>query len=232
MGGSVPRFDGTESMVLAAAIIGATVMPHAVYLHSGLVRDRHGHPRKRSELVRLIRATRGDVAAAMLLAGAVNLAMLLVAAGTLHGRTEATSLKTAFAGIGDALGPAAGALLATGLLASGVASTSVGAYAGAMVMQGLLHRHVALVVRRMITLVPAFAILAAGVDPTRALIISQVILSFGIPFALAPLVHFTSDRNLMGPEANHRFTTVAAWSVAVLVTALNVVLLSLVVFGI
>ncbi|MGW5749238.1 Nramp family divalent metal transporter [Nocardia rhamnosiphila] len=227
MGGAVPRFDGSESMVLAAAIIGATVMPHAVYLHSGLVRDRHGHPRTRSELARLLRATRSDVGMAMLLAGTVNLAMLLVAAGTLHGRTEATSLDAAFAGIGDALGPAAGALLAAGLLASGVASTSVGAYAGAMIMQGLLHRHVALVVRRLITLIPAFAVLAAGVDPTRALIISQVILSFGIPFALVPLVRFTSDRTLMGHDANHRFTTVAAWSVAALVTALNVVLLSL-----
>ncbi|WP_040796632.1 Nramp family divalent metal transporter [Nocardia higoensis] len=231
VGGTVPRFQGTESMLLAAAIMGATVMPHAVYLHSGLVRDRHGHPSSRSDRTRLLRATRGDVALAMLLAGAVNLAMLLLAAGTLHGHMEGASLEAAHAGIRDALGPAAGLLLAIGLLASGVASTSVGAYAGAMIMQGLLHRRVALITRRLITLVPAFVVLAAGADPTQALIISQVILSFGIPFALIPLVYFTSNRTLMGADANHRSTTLVAWLVAAVVTALNVVLLSLTVAG-
>ncbi|MGW5382502.1 Nramp family divalent metal transporter [Nocardia sp. NPDC003963] len=230
-GGAVPRFDGTESMLLAAAIIGATVMPHAVYLHSGLVRDRHGHPRTPAHRTRLLRVTRGDVALAMMLAGAVNLAMLLLAARTLHGHAAGATLATAHTGISDALGPAAGLLVAIGLLASGVASTSVGAYAGAMIMQGLLHRRVALITRRLITIVPAFVVLAVGVEPTRALIVSQVILSFGIPFALIPLVRFTSDRTLMGANANHRLTTLAAWSVAILVTALNLVLLSLTVAG-
>lgn len=231
VGGAVPRFQGTESMLLAAAIIGATVMPHAVYLHSGLVRDRHGHPRTRSDRTRLLRVTRGDVTLAMLLAGTVNLAMLLLAAATLHGHVAGVSLEDAHTGIRDALGPAAGLLLAVGLLASGVASTSVGAYAGAMIMQGLLHRRVALITRRLITLVPAFAVLAAGVDPTRALIVSQVILSFGIPFALIPLVRFTSNRALMGEDANHRLTTLLAWSVAAVVTALNAVLLWLTMAG-
>ncbi|NKY32983.1 Nramp family divalent metal transporter [Nocardia speluncae] len=231
LGGAVPRFQGTESMLLAAAITGATVMPHAVYLHSGLVRDRHGHPTTTSHRTRLLRVTRGDVAAAMLLAGAVNLAMLLLAARTLHGQVDGISLETAHAGIRDALGPAAGLLLAVGLLASGIASTSVGAYAGAMIMQGLLHRHIALVTRRLITLVPAFVVLTIGIEPTRALIVSQVILSFGIPFALIPLVRFTGSRRLMGTDANHRLTTLAAWAVAAVVTALNVVLLVLTVTG-
>ncbi|BDT85563.1 Mn(2+) uptake NRAMP transporter MntH [Nocardia cyriacigeorgica] len=231
VGGLVPRFDGAESVLLAAAMIGATVMPHAVYLHSGLARDRHGHPEAGPGRARLLRITRLDVGAAMLLAGAVNLAMLLMAASTLRGNDEVDSLETAHAAVRDALGPAAGLLLAVGLLASGLASTSVGAYAGAMIMQGLLHRRIALLVRRLVTLIPALAVLAAGIDPTRALIISQVVLSFGIPFALIPLVRFTSDRSLMGEDANHRLTAAAAWLVAAVISALNVALIYLTVTG-
>ncbi|UFT00261.1 Nramp family divalent metal transporter [Nocardia huaxiensis] len=231
IGGLVPRFDGTESVLLAAAMIGATVMPHAVYLHSGLARDRHGRPDAGPQRSRLLRVTKYDVGLAMLLAGTVNLAMLLMAANTLRGRDDVDSIETAHAAVNEVLGPAAGLLLAVGLLASGLASTSVGAYAGAMIMQGLLHRKVPLLARRVITLIPALAILALGVDPTRALIISQVVLSFGIPFALIPLVRFTSDRTLMGADVNHRVTTGLAWLVAAIISALNVALIYLTVTG-
>lgn len=231
LGGLAPRFDGSESVLLAAAMIGATVMPHAVYLHSALARDRHGSPEAGPARTRLLRITRYDVGLAMLLAGTVNLAMLLMAANTLRGRDDIDSLESAHAAVSDSLGPAAGLLLAVGLLASGLASTSVGAYAGAMIMQGLLRRQIPLLVRRVVTLIPALAILALGVDPTQALIISQVVLSFGIPFALIPLVRFTADRALMGDDVNKRITTGLAWLVAAIISALNVALIYLTVTG-
>ncbi|MFD7846400.1 Nramp family divalent metal transporter [Nocardia sp. NPDC059764] len=231
VGGLVPRFADSGSVLLAAAMIGATVMPHVVYLHSGMARDRHGHPEVGAARNRLLRITRYDVALAMLLAGTVNLAMLLMAAKTLRGREGVDTIEGAHAAVQDVLGPVAGLLLAVGLLASGLASTSVGAYAGAMIMQGLLHRHVPLVVRRVITLIPALVVLAVGIDPTRALIISQVVLSFGIPFALIPLVRFTSDPELMGENVNHRVTTGLAWLVAAVITTLNVVLIYLTATG-
>jgi manganese transport protein len=167
----------------------------------------------------------------MVLAGAVNMAMLLMAAQTLRGRDNVDTLRGAHAAVGDALGPMAALLLAIGLLASGLASTSVGAYAGAMIMQGLLRRKIPLVARRVVTLIPALAILAAGIDPTRALIVSQVVLSFGIPFALIPLVRFTSDRVLMGADVNHRITTAMAWLIASIITLLNVALIYLTITG-
>ncbi|WP_405488938.1 Nramp family divalent metal transporter [Nocardia sp. NBC_00511] len=229
--GLVPRFDGAGSVLLAAAMIGATVMPHVVYLHSGMARDRHGHPEPGPARARLLRITRYDVGFAMLLAGAVNLAMLLMAAHTLRGRDGVDTIEGAHAAVSEVLGPLAGLLLAVGLLASGLASTSVGAYAGAMIMQGLLHRHIPLVVRRVITLIPALIVLALGIDPTRALIISQVVLSFGIPFALIPLVRFTSNRELMGDNVNRGITTALAWLVAAVITGLNIVLIYLTVTG-
>ncbi|WP_263407232.1 Nramp family divalent metal transporter [Nocardia colli] len=230
LGGLLPRFQGSESVLLAAAMIGATVMPHAVYLHSGLARDRHGHPPVGPQRVRLLKITKVDVVLAMLLAGTVNLAMLLMAANTLRDR-EIETLQDAHTAVGDALGPVAALLLAIGLLASGLASTSVGAYAGAMIMQGLLRRHIPLLLRRLVTLIPALIILGVGIDPTRALIISQVVLSFGIPFALIPLVRFTSDRALMGNDVNHRVTTTLAWLIAAIISALNVALIYLTVTG-
>ncbi|MBB5912965.1 manganese transport protein [Nocardia transvalensis] len=231
LGGLAPRFDGAGSVLLAAAMIGATVMPHAIYLHSGLSRDRHGQPEAGPARARLLRITRVDVGLAMVIAGAVNLSMLLMAAHTLSGREDVDSLESAHAAVGDALGPWAALLLAVGLLASGLASTSVGAYAGAMIMEGLLRRQIPLLLRRVITLVPALIILAAGIDPTQALIISQVVLSFGIPLALIPLVRFTSDRTLMGPDTNHRWTTAAAWLIAAIISALNLLLIYLTITG-
>ena len=144
VGGLIPRFDGAESVLLAAAMLGATVMPHAVYLHSGLARDRHGHPAPGPGRVRLLRATRFDVGFAMLIAGTVNLAMLLLAATTLRGRDGVDTIEGAHAAVGDTLGPVVALLFALGLLASGLASTSVGAYAGAMIMDGLLRKRIPL----------------------------------------------------------------------------------------
>lgn len=229
--GLVPRFDGVESVLLATAMLGATVMPHAVYLHSGLARDRHGHPEAGPVRAKLLRATRWDVGVAMLIAGAVNLSMLLVAATNLQGRDDTDSIEGAHAAVRDALGPTVALLFAIGLLASGLASTSVGAYAGAMIMQGLLRRSYPLLVRRLVTLIPALVVLTIGVDPTRALVISQVVLSFGIPFALVPLIRLTSSRALMGADVNHRIVSALGWLVAGIITALNVVLIWLTLSG-
>ena len=225
--GLIPRFDGTESALLATAMLGATVMPHAVYLHSGLARDRHGHPAPGSGRVRLLRATRWDVTLAMLVAGAVNLALLLLAATNLRGRTGTDTIEGAHAAVADTLGPTVALLFAVGLLASGLASTSVGAQAGAMIMQGLLRKSYPLLVRRLITVLPALAVLASDIDPTRALVLSQVGLSFGIPFALVPLIRLTSDNTVMGVDVNSRLTTVGGWLVAVAVTVLNIALIFL-----
>ena len=230
VGGMLPRFEGAESVLLASAMLGATVMPHAVYLHSGLARDRHGHPQGRRRVL-LLRVTRWDVALAMVVAGAVNLAMLLVAATNLQGRRDTDTIEGAHAAVRDALGPTIALFFAIGLLASGLASTSVGAYAGAMIMAGLLHRKIPLLLRRLVTLVPALAILAIGIDPTRALVLSQVVLSFGIPFALIPLIRLTSDTTVMGADTNHRVTTALGWVVAALISLLNVGLLYLTATG-
>jgi manganese transport protein len=227
LGGLLPRFDGPESVLLATAMLGATVMPHAVYLHSGLARDRHGHPEAGAPRARLLRITRWDVGIAMLVAGAVNMSMLLIAATNLQGRDDTDSIEGAHAAVRDTLGPGVALLFAIGLLASGLASTSVGAYAGAMIMQGLLHKTFPLLLRRLVTLIPALVVLGVGVDPSRALVISQVVLSFGIPFALVPLIRLTSRSELMGSDVNSRLTTAFGWAVAAVITLLNVVLIYL-----
>ncbi|OHU31057.1 divalent metal cation transporter [Mycobacteroides franklinii] len=227
VGGLIPRFQGAESLLLATAMLGATVMPHAVYLHSGLALDRHGRPEEGEPRRKLLRITRWDVSLAMVFAGAVNMAMLLVAATNLRGRDGVDTIEGAHAAVRDSLGPTVALLFAIGLLASGLASSSVGAYAGAMIMQGLLRRSVPIITRRLITLLPALAILAAGIDPTWALVMSQVVLSFGIPFALVPLIRLTSDRQLMGTDVNHRITALLGWIIAALISALNVVLIVL-----
>ena len=229
--GLVPRFHGAESVLLAAAILGATVMPHAVYLHSGLARDRHGHPDPGPLRRRLLRVTRWDVGLAMVLAGGVNAAMLLVAALNMRGNGGTASIEGAYAAVHDTLGATIAVLFALGLLASGLASTSVGAYAGAMIMQGLLNWSVPMLVRRLITLCPAVAILALGFDPTRTLVLSQVVLSFGIPFAVLPLVRLTSNPEVMGNDTNHRATTLIGWVVAVLISLLNMALIYLTLLG-
>lgn len=229
VGGLVPGFSGGGSVLIAAAMLGATVMPHAVYVHSGLARDRHGRTRG-ARLARLLRVTRFDIGLAMLVAGAVNLAMLLLAATNLQGR-NGVDIAGAYTAVGQSMGVVVALLFAVGLLASGLASTSVGAHAGAMIMQGLLRARIPLLLRRMVTLAPAVVVLAAGADPSRALVVSQVVLSFGIPFALVPLIRLTSDRALMGADANHRLTSTLAWLIAGVIIVLNVALIGLTVAG-
>jgi manganese transport protein len=230
--GLVPRFDGAESVLIAASMLGATVMPHAIYVHSALARDRHrsrpGHP---SYLPRLLRATRWDVAVSMLLAGTVNIAMLLLAAGSLQGVESTDSIEGAHTAITAALGPVVGVLFGVGLLASGLASTSVGCYAGAAITSGLLRVRVSMPVLRLATLIPALGVLAIGVNPTWALVLSQVLLSFGLPFALIPLVRLTSRRDVMGPLANRPLLRALAWVVVALIVALNITLIVLTLSG-
>lgn len=225
-GGLLPRAAGTDSMLLAAGILGATVMPHVIYVHSALTPNRlptNGEAERRT----VAKGLRVDVLIALSIAGAVNLAMLLVAASSFHGSgiPGTDTLEGVHAGLAGTLGTVAAVGFAVALLLSGLASTSVGTYAGEVIMQGFLRRRIPLVVRRTVTLLPALAVLAVGVDPTRALVLSQVVLSFGIPFALIPVVAFTRRRDLMGSLVNRRATTAAAVAVTGLVVALNAFLL-------
>jgi len=227
--GLVPRLQGVDSALLAVGMLGATVMPHAIYLHSALVRDRHGKadPTCAHSTLKSIRL---DVVLAMIVAGSVNLGMLLVAASTLFGQ-QINGLEAFHAALGAALGPGIAFLFALALLASGLASTSVGGYAGAVIMDGLLHRRIPLVWRRLITAVPALILLGAGLDPTRLLIWSQVVLSFGIPFALVPLVRISADRDLMHLVPTRRVVIVLAWVIVGIIVALNAALVVLTVLG-
>jgi manganese transport protein len=224
--GLVPRFEGVESLVLATGILGATVMPHAIYLHSALVpsvvQATTIHQRRRA-----LKAQRMDVTAAMSLAGLVNAAMLLVAAALFAGSafSGTDTLEGAHAGFGTALDGSAALLFALALLASGFASASVGTYAGQVIMEGFLRRRIPLFARRALTMFPALAVLALGVEPTWALVVSQVVLSFGIPFALVPLLLLTRRRDIMGELVNERRTTVLAALVAAVIISLNAVLL-------
>lgn len=231
VGGLVPRFAGTDSVLLATSMLGATVMPHAIYVHSALARDRHPQPPDRDGRVHLLRATRWDVVVALMVAGMVNIAMLLLAASSLQGVPGTDTIEGAHAAVTSALGPAIGITFAIGLLASGLASTSVGCYAGATIMQGLIHRRIPLLVRRVITMIPALILLGIGVDPTWALVISQVVLSFGIPFALVPLLRLTGEVDLMGADVNRRPVRWALTTIVVLVVMLNLGLVGLTLTG-
>lgn len=222
--GLLPRFDGASSILIATSMLGATVMPHAIYLHSALARDRHGKQRGRA-LRRVLRHTRFDVGIAMIVAGGVNLAMVLLAASALRGQQGLGSLEGVYRALSDTLGGVVGVLFAVGLLAAGLASTSVGCYAGSVVAGGLLRVRFPIAARRLVTLLPALALLAAGANPTWTLLMSQVVLSFGTPFALVPLVRLTASSEVMGGSANARTTTVLATVVITLIIALNVALL-------
>lgn len=231
LNGMVPRLDGGETVLLAASMLGATVMPHAVYLHSSLVIDRHGRSTDPARITRLLKATRLDVVLALVVAGTVNIALLVLAASSLYGRDGTDTIEGAHAAVADALGPSVAALFAIGLLASGIASTSVGSYAGGAIMAGLLRRRIPMVVRRSVTLIPAVVILAVGVDPTWALIASQAVLSFGIPFALIPLRRFTSDPARMGAFADGRALRIGSAVAAGAIIVLNAALLVLMATG-
>jgi manganese transport protein len=222
LSGFVPRFNGTDSILLATGILGATVMPHVIYLHSALTQNRIP-PRDDSERRKLLRYQRVDVGIAMGIAGLVNASMLIVAATLFHGSSLADidSIEGAYDGFKQLVGPSAAIAFGLALLASGFASSSVGTYAGQVVMQGFIDRRIPLAVRRLVTMLPALVVLALGADPTNSLVISQVVLSFGIPFALVPLVMLTSKREIMGALVNKRITTVVAAVVAALIIALN-----------
>jgi len=230
--GFVPSFDGSDSVLLAAGILGATVMPHVIYLHSALTQDRV-RPRGDEEKRTLLRFQRVDVTIAMTLAGLVNMSMLLIAASLFHGSPlqSLDTIQGAYDGFKSLVGPQAATAFGLALLASGFASSSVGTYAGQVVMQGFIARTIPLALRRAITMAPALLVLAIGVNPSRALVISQVILSFGIPFALVPLVILTRRRDVMGVLVNARRTTIAAAIVAAAIIALNVFLIVQTLFG-
>src|SRR3954469_8052864 len=226
LGGFVPHFEGSESVLFATGILGATVMPHVIYLHSALTQDR-----ERADTVaekrRLLRFQRIDVGIAMTLAGLANLAMLIIAASLFHegGVTGVDTLEEAHAGFESMVGTSAAIAFAVALLASGFASSSVGTLAGQVVMQGFIDRKIPVLARRLITLAPALAVLVLGGDPTTALVWSQVVLSFGLPFALVPLLWLTSRRDLMSGWVNRRITTVVGSVVAGSIIALNAHLL-------
>lgn len=227
LGGLAPRFTDSGSIVLAAGMLGATVMPHAIYVHSSLARDRHGQPVDDAGTARLLRVTRWDVGIALGIAGIVNIGILLLAAVDLRHLPAGDTITEAYKVIGASLGPVVALVFAIGLLASGLASTSVGSYAGATIMSGLIKRRVPMVLRRLITLVPALLVLGLGAQPTSALVISQVVLSFGIPFALAPLMSLTGDRSVMGRFVNTRTMRFVLLAVIFIVVALNVTLITL-----
>jgi manganese transport protein len=220
--GLVPAFSGQDSVLLAVGIVGATVMPHAIYLHSALTKGRMPC-RDDSERTRVLRFERLDVLVALGLAGIINMAMLAVAAKLFHNPAHAqlSTIQQAHAGFADLVGGLAALAFAVALFASGASSSSVGTFAGQVVMQGFTGLSLPLVVRRAITMAPAIVLLGIGFDPTRALVDSQVLLSFGIPFALIPLVLLTRNRAVMGVHVNRRLTSAVAMTLAAVITLLN-----------
>jgi manganese transport protein len=228
----IPRFDGTDSVLLGAGILGATVMPHVIYLHSALT-QRRVIGATDDEQRRIFNFEKWDVIIAMGLAGIVNIAMLTLAAAVFHGRGLGSiqTLDQAFAALHVQLGHGADIFFGLGLLASGLSSSSVGTLAGQVVMSGFIHRQIPLFLRRLITMTPALVVIGIGLDPTRALVLSQVVLSFGIPFALIPLLLFCRDKQLMGSLVNRRSTSTIAAVVVTTIVTLNVFLIYLLITG-
>ncbi len=222
-----PQFDGTESVLLATGILGATVMPHVIYLHSALT-QRRVVGRTEEERTKIFRFERTDVFIAMTIAGVINMSMLIMAAAVFNARglTGVADIDQVFELLGTLVGSNAQIAFGVALLASGLSSSSVGTLAGQVVMQGFIDRQIPLFLRRSLTMAPALLVLAIGVNPTRALILSQVVLSFGIPFALIPLLNFCRDRELMGGLVNRRSTTAVATVVVVMIIALNAFLVA------
>ena len=228
----VPQFRGTESILLASGILGATVMPHVIYLHSALTQGRIVI-RDPQLLKKLLRFEMIDVVIAMGLAGFVNAAMLIMAASTFFraGLSDIGTIEEAHKTLAPLLGQASSWVFAVSLLASGLSSSTVGTMAGQVIMQGYLHRHIPIWVRRSITMLPSLIVIVIGLEPTRTLVVSQVVLSFGIPFALIPLVMFTRRKDVMGVLVNHRLTTAIASVIAMLIISLNIFLLYRTFFG-
>jgi manganese transport protein len=226
--GLIPHLHGSSSVYLAVGIVGATVMPHAIYLHSALTKGRTP-VRNEAERARVLRFERVDVIIALGLAGLVNMAMLAVAAKLFHdtpGYSHVDTIRAAHAGFSHLVGGTAALAFAVALLASGASSSSVGTYAGQVVMAGFVNLRLSLLVRRGLTMIPALVVLGVGASPTSALVLSQVVLSFGIPFALVPLLLLTSRRDVMGVHVNRLPTTVVAVAIAALISTLNVFLLA------
>jgi manganese transport protein len=230
--GFIPTFSGSDSVMLAVGILGATVMPHVVYLHSALTQSRVVG-RSNAERKQILRFERIDVIIAMTLAGLVNMSMVIVAAGLFNagGLVDIDSIEGAYEGLKMTVSDNAATIFGIALLASGLASTSVGTMAGQVVMQGFIRRRIPLTLRRAITLAPALVVLAIGVDPTRALVVSQVVLSFGIPFALIPLLIIARRREVMGALVNPAWLTAIASVLAAMIIALNLFLLHQLFFG-
>jgi manganese transport protein len=222
----VPQFAGSESVLLAAGILGATVMPHVIFLHSALT-QRRIMVRTPAKLRRLFKFELVDVVIAMGVAGLINAAMLMMAASTFYGSglTTVGTIQEAHQTLQPLLGKASSVFFALALLASGLSSSSVGTMAGQVIMQGFLQWHVPVWIRRIVTMLPALVVIMIGLDPTRTLVISQVVLSFGLPFAVIPLIMFTSRRKIMKVLVNRKVTTVVAILVAVVIVVLNIYLL-------
>lgn len=221
----IPRFEGTDSVLLAAGILGATVMPHAIYLHSALTQRRVvGRTEKEKKLI--FRFEFLDILIAMIVAGVINASMLIVAAALFFKNgLFVEDLDVAFQHFGTLAGPVSAILFGVGLLVAGLSSSSVGTLSGDIIMQGFIQYRIPLYVRRLITIIPPIAIIASGVNPTSALVMSQVVLSFGIAFALIPLILFTSKKRIMGDLTNARWVTGISWVIAALVVALNLFLI-------
>ncbi|MGD1006880.1 MAG: Nramp family divalent metal transporter, partial [Ignavibacteriaceae bacterium] len=222
----VPQFSGTESILLATGILGATVMPHAIFLHSALTQQRI-IVKNPDKLKKLFRFQILDVTIAMGIASLVNMAMLIMAAATFykHGLTNIATIEQAHITLQPLLGKAASWIFAISLLASGLSSSTVGTHAGQVIMQGFLHRHIPIWLRRLVTIVPSILVIAIGLDPTRTLVMSQVILSFGLPFAIIPLVIFTGKKEIMGILVNKKLTTLIVTIIAALIIFLNIFLI-------
>ena len=229
--GLIPRFKGSATVLMAASMLGATVMPHAIYLHSTLVNDHYSAGQKKPDIKTLLHGSKVDVVWALLLAGTVNLALLILAANSLYGVTGTDSIEGAQHAIAAALGPVVGTIFSIGLLASSLSSTSVGTYAGAEIMHGLLRIKAPMWAFRVVTLVPALVVLWFAKNPTEALIIGQVVLSIGIPFAIIPLMKYTHDRSLMGDYVDGPVKFAINMIVVSLIVALNVILVFLTLSG-
>jgi len=228
----VPSFSGPESVLIAAGILGATVMPHAIYLHSALMQGRVV-VKKPKELKRLFHFEQIDILIAMGAASLINGAMLIMAAATFHtqGMANVGTIEEAYKTLQPLLGNAAQFVFGISLLASGLSSASVGTMAGQVIMAGFLHVEIPVWVRRLVTMVPSLIVIALGLDPSRTLVISQVTLSFGLPFAVIPLVIFTSKKEIMGVLVNRKITTLLASAIAGIILILNGYLLYTIFFG-
>ena len=224
-GGLKPQFSAREAVLLASGILGATVMPHAILLHSALTQGRVV-AKTPAQKRKLFNYELMDVSIAMGIAGAINAAMLIMAAATFHsgGHVGVASIEDAHQTLEPLLGRAASAIFAISLLAAGLSSAAVGTMAGQVIMQGFVHRSIPLWLRRGVTMLPSFIVIFLGLNPTRTLVISQVVLSFGLPFVIIPLIQFTRRRDIMGSLTNHKVTTFIAGLVGVLIIALNLYL--------